>query len=84
MGRRLQRHGRRGARAPVPFALARAPPRTTASALAPCALTAPLPPLAPQNHWVRPAFGFDINTVVGLFDQWGWIVNVFDGVDDDK
>ena len=37
-----------------------------------------------SNHWVRPAFGFDINTVVGLFDQWGWIVNVFDGVDDDK
>ena len=43
-----------------------------------------MPSRAAQNHWVRPAFGFDINTVVGLFDQWGWIVNVFDGVDDDK
>ena len=38
---------------------------------------------APQNHWVRPADGFDVESVVSLFDEWGWNVTVFDGVDDE-
>ena len=32
-----------------------------------------------QNHWVRSANDFDINIVI-LFNQWGWIVTVFDGL----
>ena len=35
-----------------------------------------------QNHWVRPADGFDIQTVVDLFDTWGWVVTVYDGVEE--
>jgi hypothetical protein len=32
---------------------------------------------------VRPADGFDVESVVSLFDEWGWNVTVFDGVDDE-
>ena len=36
-----------------------------------------------SNHWVRPAFGFNIQEVIDLFDSWGWVVNVFDGLEED-
>ena len=29
-----------------------------------------------SNHWVRPAFGFNIQEVIDLFDSWGWVVNL--------
>jgi hypothetical protein len=35
-----------------------------------------------QNHWVRPALDFDTNTVVDLFDQWGWLVTLYDGLEE--
>lgn len=34
------------------------------------------------NHWVRPALDFDTNTVVDLFDQWGWLVTLYDGLEE--
>ena len=38
-----------------------------------------------SNHWVRPAFGFNIQEIIDLFDSWGWVVNVFYGLEgDDK
>ena len=31
-----------------------------------------------------PAFGFNIQEVIDLFDSWGWVVNVFfDGLEED-
>ena len=43
-----------------------------------------MPSRAAQNYWVRPAFGFNIQEVIDLFDSWGWVVNVFfDGLEED-
>ena len=42
-----------------------------------------MPSRAAQNYWVRPAFGFNIQDVIDLFDSWGWVVNVFDGLEED-
>ena len=36
-----------------------------------------------SNHWVRPAFGFNIQEIIDLFDSWGWVVNVFYGLEED-
>ena len=56
---------------------------TQPSAPAPArAADRPPPPPRSQNHWVRPADGFDIQTVVDLFDTWGWVVTVYDGVEE--
>ena len=68
----------RGARAP-------APPRPHARRLLapPRAHRVAVPSRAAQNHWVRPAFGFNIQEVIDLFDSWGWVVNVFDGLEED-
>ena len=43
----------------------------------------PLCYLLPVTCWVRPAFGFNIQEVIDLFDSWGWVVNVFDGLEED-
>ena len=68
----------RGARAP-------APPRPHARRLLapPRAHRVAVPSRAAQNYWVRPAFGFNIQEVIDLFDSWGWVVNVFDGLEED-
>ena len=69
----------RGARAP-------APPRPHARRLLapPRAHRVAVPSRAAQNHWVRPAFGFNIQEVIDLFDSWGWVVNVFfEGLEED-
>ena len=42
-----------------------------------------VPSRAAQNHWVRPAFGFNIQEVIDLFDSRGWVVNPFDGLEED-
>ena len=79
--RRLQQHRGRSARRPRPRPASRlapaAPPRPRAHRVA-------VPSRAAQNHWVRPAFGFNIQEVIDLFDSWGWVVNVFfDGLEED-
>ena len=78
--RRLQQHRGRSARRPRPRPASRlapaAPPRPRAHRVA-------VPSRAAQNYWVRPAFGFNIQEVIDLFDSWGWVVNVFDGLEED-
>ena len=70
---RLQRHRGRGARAAVaPMRALLFSPLPLPTHSCPCA----------QNHWVRPALDFDTNTVVDLFDQWGWLVTLYDGLDE--
>ena len=65
-----------------------APPRPHARRLLapPRAHRVAVPSRAAQNYWVRPAFGFNIQEVIDLFDSWGWVVNVFFGglEEDDK
>ena len=73
--RRLQQHRGRGARRPRPRPAS--PPRP------PAARHVAVPSRAAQNYWVRPAFGFNIQEVIDLFDSWGWVVNVFDGLEED-
>ena len=63
-----------------------APPRPHARRLLapPRAHRVAVPSRAAQNHWVRPAFGFNIQEVIDLFDSWGWVVNVFfEGLEED-
>ena len=63
-----------------------APPRPHARRLLapPRAHRVAVPSRAAQNYWVRPAFGFNIQEVIDLFDSWGWVVNVFfDGLEED-
>ena len=74
----------RGARAPAP-PRALHPPRPHARRLLapPRAHRVAVPSRAAQNYWVRPAFGFNIQEVIDLFDSWGWVVNVFDGLEED-
>ena len=62
------------------------PPRPRARRLLapPRAHRVAVPSRAAQNYWVRPAFGFNIQEVIDLFDSWGWVVNVFfDGLEED-
>jgi hypothetical protein len=44
----------------------------------------PAHPRRPQNHWVAPAEGLDLDALTALFDQWGWNVTIFDGVADEE